>query len=669
MLALQLGLALALLLICGFAPGFFLVRRLRWSPMEKLCGSVGASFILVYLAFGLIYHLNSVGEMPSKLLALVSVASFCLAIAIRRDVVRLFRSFRVRQAVVALVFLLVWTLVILAMIRNYSGAGWYGDWLQHFQRSLFFLHHFPASDPIYYGDQLPSRPPAMNELAAFFMGQTADRFEIFQLIFSFLNLLMFWPCCLIIPVLVGSRKGFFGQASLRPSAVGSGQASRARTSVWPLVALFALNPVVMQNITYTWTKAFTAFYVVLGLWFYLAGWRKNDKLRMTFAFVALSAGLLVHYSAAPYLLFLTVHYLLCVFPQRSGRWREVATIAVVCGLLLATWFGWSIAVYGMHGTFASNTSVTLSHQYAGNNLVKMAANLVDSIVPIVFRNPSLLDYFKNQGLVGAIRDGVFISYQTNLIFSMGLVGGPFILWLLYRVLFGRFRSSSERSFLLAMIPFCVVVGIASVGERDPLGTAHLTLLSLEILGLSLLAAMFPLRRILLALVFAGCLFDFSLGIFLHARIESLENTPQKTIFPSLSVMIGKQPSPVRAQESLSEAAWANWVLKHQYALLGELSQSPDLDPTVGRAQVKKSLGDDEVYWHGWYGRHHGAIGFLGDHIAGESEMATTILSCLLVLLAFGLTGLLWRTSTATVAEVGRVPFPHFEDRRPTASAR
>src|SRR5437879_13789989 len=86
-----------------------------------------------------------------------------------------------------------------------------------------------------------------------------------------------------------------------------------RTFVPPLVALFAMNPVVMQNVTYTWTKAFTAFYVVLGLGFYLAAWRKNDLLRMTVAFGALSAGLLAHYSAGPSLLFLTLSYLLLLF--------------------------------------------------------------------------------------------------------------------------------------------------------------------------------------------------------------------------------------------------------------------------------------------------------------------------------------------------------------------
>ena len=588
--------------------------------MEKLCGSIGASFVLVYLAFGVIYHFSPAGEIPSKAFALVSVASLSLAIVSRRDLVRLFRSFRVRQAVVSFVSLLVWTLVILAMIRNYSGGGWYGDWLEHFQRTLIFLHHFPANSPIIMGYQLPARPPAMNELAAFFLGQTSDRFEIFQLIFAFLSLLMFLPCLLIMPALVGRR----------------------RTFVRPLVALFALNPVVMENVTYTWTKAFTAFYVILGLWFYLAGWRKKDLLRMTVAFIALSAALLVHYSAAPYVLFLALHYLFSVFPKRSRRWREVATIAVVCGVLLATWFGWSIVTYGARTTFGSNTSVTSSQQYPGNNMVKIAGNLIDSIVPVVLRNPPLLDGFKNQGFLGAVRDDAFVFYQTNLIFSMGVIGGPLILWLLYRLFYRRVQSGPERSFWLAMIPFCVAVGIASTGERDPLGTAHLTLLPLEILGLSLLAATFPLRRALWTLVVAGCLIDFSLGIFLHVHLEGLENSPQKQIFRGLNVVVGKQPNPVLTQDSLSGTAWGNWILKHQYAQLAELSRLPNADGAFSQAEMQKSLEDDELYWHGWYSRHNGAIEFLGDHAAGDSGMGTKVLPCLLVVLALGLAGSLAR---------------------------
>ena len=178
MLVLECGLALILLTICGFAPGFFLLRRLRWNPMEKLCGSIGLSFVLLYLAFGIVYCLTPAGgEMPHGVLVLISVGCGALLFATRRDVRLLFSSFRVRQALMGFTFLVLWTLIVLCTIRNYSGGYWKGDWQEHFQRSLFFLHHFPLDTPIFTHYQLPARPPMMNMLAAFVMGQTGDRFE------------------------------------------------------------------------------------------------------------------------------------------------------------------------------------------------------------------------------------------------------------------------------------------------------------------------------------------------------------------------------------------------------------------------------------------------------------------------------------------------------------
>ena len=55
MLFAQLALTLLSLIVCAFAPGFFLIRRLRWSPMEKFCGAVGLSLILVWLAAWVLY--------------------------------------------------------------------------------------------------------------------------------------------------------------------------------------------------------------------------------------------------------------------------------------------------------------------------------------------------------------------------------------------------------------------------------------------------------------------------------------------------------------------------------------------------------------------------------------------------------------------------------------
>lgn len=574
--------------------------------MEKLCGSVGASLLFVYLTFLAAYLLSPIeADVPRAVPAAFSGVSFALIVLARRDIVALFHNVRVRQTVGGFSFLLLWTAVFLTMIRNYSGANWFGDWLEHFQRSLFFLHHFPVHSPILFGYQLPARPPAMNELAAFFLAQTADRFEIFQVIFVFLNLLIFLPCSLIMPALAGPRRPF----------------------VLPLTLLFASNPAVMQQVTYSWTKALTAFFVVLSLCFYLTGLRKRDGSRILVAFISISMGMLVHYSAGPYAVFLAVHYVLTVWWKRprAQRLRELAVIVAACGALLATWFAWSISVYGFRTTIASNTSVTGGRAYKGHLLAKTAEDLVYSIVPSALRFDPTTEGLAAQGSIPSLRDRVFAFYQPNLIFAMGIIGGPFVVWLLYAAFFRSRRYTSERRFWLAMIPACIVLGIGSSGEIDHLGLAHITLFSLEIVGLSLLAATFPWRRTAMILVLAGCVVDFSAGVLFHGYVESLENSSQGTVFQGLNSIGGKPNDNPATPYSLGGTAWDNWHLKHQHALsregLDQLAGLPPETAAVGKAQMQKSLQEDEIAWHGWYARNGGSVKFLGDHFSADSGLA------------------------------------------------
>ena len=52
---------------------------------------------------------------------------------------------------------------------------------------------------------------------------------------------------------------------------------------------------------------------------------------------------------------------------------------------------------------------------------------------------------------------------------------------------------------------------------------------LELLGLTLLAARFFTRRLVAYLIVAGCAIDFSMGVFLHARMQHLDNTAEHTL--------------------------------------------------------------------------------------------------------------------------------------------
>jgi len=652
MLLYQLGLLLLLLPVCSFAPGFFCIRKLRWNPLEKLCGSIGLSLILLYLASWAIYCVGPRGDnMPVHRIPFVVVAAISAAMGAVcwKDIRQLLHASSVKHALAGFGFLLLWTAVLAAIVRNFSGALWFGDWLEHFHRSLFFLHHFPADVVIVPGYVLPARPPMMNVWASFFLALAGDRFESFEAVFLYLNLLLFLPCYLIMPVL----------------------GKRARRRTWLLVLLFASSPLVMQNTTYTWTKAAAAFYVVLALWFYLAGWRKHDVVRTTAAFVALAAGLVVHYSAGPYVVILTLHYLIRVFPRSRNKWRELAAIAVLCGFLVGTWVIWSIAVYGERVTFASNTTVTSSQQYAGSTAEKVASNLFDTIVPVVARDPDLLDRFSGQRTEGKIRDWFFIFYQVNAIFAMGIVGGPLVLWFTYRALRRppplrpKSRSkrdarkapltsppvSPEQRFWQILIAAGVLLGIAVVGERDPLGVGHLTLLSLQVVGLAMLAAVVPWKRgILTMLILAGCAVDFSLGVWLHAHVEGLDNTAESNVFSGLEFSSGAIRM-ASGPDALSTSAWNNWYTKHNLAVLQrwrkDLNQRYGDDPAFQKAlpgyqgTLDKAVAQDAKAWQGWFANHGGEVTFLGDHVTAWSP----VFQALLVVLFLGLAGSVYRRAT------------------------
>ena len=381
--------------------------------------------------------------------------------------------------------------------------------------------------------------------------------------FTFLNLLVFFPCCLMLPTLW----------------------PRARRPVRLLAALFALNPLIIQNATYTWTKLLAVFYVVLGLWFYLAGWRKGDQSRMVAAFVALAAGIMVHYSAGPYLVFLALHYLLFVF-RRRRRWREAGTALLAGGALLVSWFAWSIAVYGMWSTLASNTAVTAAAKVQGSNWEKIAANLLDTLVPFPLRNDAPVAILHQPSQAGALRDVCFLIYQTNLIFALGVVGGPLVLYLLYRTF--RPLKRPEASFWLMLVLSCLVHG-----ERETFGVTHVTLQPLAVLGLALLAAgITSLRRLAVFFMIAGCALDFALGIFLQVHIQNFENIAGVKVFEE------------QGGTSLTYPAWENWSRKH-------------LLTTCGPAQLPKCLAADQLYFGGWYSRHNGQAVFLGDWFEGQ----------------------------------------------------
>src|SRR5439155_16215574 len=128
-----------------------------------------------------------------------------------------------------------------------------------------------------------------------------------------------------------------------------------------LAVFFMLSPLFVQNATYAWTKLPAAFFVLAALYFFLRA-HDADPPRAAPALCAtgLAAGVLTHYSVAPWALVLAGAWLAAGWTRRrdAAWWRTLAGALIAAALVLAPWFGWAIATYGARQTFFSNTAVS-----------------------------------------------------------------------------------------------------------------------------------------------------------------------------------------------------------------------------------------------------------------------------------------------------------------------
>jgi hypothetical protein len=92
-----------------------------------------------------------------------------------------------------------------------------------------------------------------------------------------------------------------------------------------------------------------------------------------------AAGILVHYSAVPYALFLAAHYALVVLPRRGPLWRDLVSIGLPAGVLLGTWFGWAFWAFGLKPTLGSITTAAAIVERA-NSAVDLC-DLLHQLVP------------------------------------------------------------------------------------------------------------------------------------------------------------------------------------------------------------------------------------------------------------------------------------------------
>ena len=296
--------------------------------------------------------------------------------------------------------LFAWYFLHLAMARHFGGGGWGGDWHEHFDRTRYFLHEVP-NDFKYVGWYLlPARPPMMNVIASFYCRQVGMSFEAFSLVFLFLNAFAFLPCCLLL--------GRMGRGSAKKLGV--------------MVILFMLNPSIVQNATFTWTKAMCAGFVVLGVCFYLRWLDGKGRSWLIAAELTMAAAILIHYSAVPYALILAVHGAWVIWRTRRGLADAIAGLGPAVALL-GSWFVWSIAVFGNAVTFGSNTVVAwTTDQTVTDRITKAFYNYFTNLVPFPL-HPAPVLWFQPIQTWADVRDYYFMMSQRTLPMMMGCTAG------------------------------------------------------------------------------------------------------------------------------------------------------------------------------------------------------------------------------------------------------
>ena len=391
--------------------------------------------------------------------------------------------------------LALWCLGWQGLVVSYSGGGWAGDWVEHYERAHFFLQHWPA-DSLFLGlYPVPNRPPQVNLWTAGLLSQTDGGFAHHQVFTTLLGSLVIFPLTVMLRRWRTDR--------------------HAETL---LLILLMLSPLFVQNATFPWTKLASAFFVLMAITQLIPGTGEPIRERLIAGAVLLAGGMLAHYSAGPWI---------CAFVvagawSRRHQWREryfqqsLLLAILLSGLLFASWLGWALAVYGPATTFTANTAVGLAPGGAlAERVARAAGNLWYTVTPIVAHPDGTL--LQQTSRLGQWRDHAFMLLQLKLPFAFGSVGGAVILWLLLRL-----KWSEQTRYWLITVPLVVGLGTAAHSQADRYGLAHISLQPLVLLGLVWLAAEADrLPRWLGRIWAAGLAIDFSLGILLHFAVQSL----------------------------------------------------------------------------------------------------------------------------------------------------
>ena len=232
----ELILSLLLFPLMIFGLGWPVTSRLNLDPAEKLCASVVLSLLTTYLVAFAIY----IFRLPAAtfyLLPVLAMAGLLMGVRALRVV---FRDPAARAMLVGQLLVSSWCTGWLFFIASYSGGGWAGDWIEHWERTRFFLEHWALDTKFLSLYPLPARPPLANLVTGAFLAVTSGNFARYQFFTTLLNSLAFLPAALLV------RRFHLRMPGAKPAG--------ALAAVAVFTVLVMSNPSMVQNATFAWCQ-------------------------------------------------------------------------------------------------------------------------------------------------------------------------------------------------------------------------------------------------------------------------------------------------------------------------------------------------------------------------------------------------------------------------------
>jgi len=476
-----------------YFPGRIIVEKINIENDEKFVLSFGISCFLFYIIGFSGYIINANSTIFNGIFLLISL--ILSLILIYKNKIQI-------ENKLLTYFLTSFLFVIFyqSFIPFYSGGLWFFDWFEHYLRTCFFLHKLPLNIE-FMGYIIPSRPPLFNIVSFFYLSIIGADFYKYQIISSILNLFLILSVYLFCKnYLKIENKYLFIFVCF----------------------ILILNPYILRQITYTWTKSMCAYYVICGLYFYLKFFKNNEKIYLVFSSLFLGIGFIVHFSAGPYILGILLHFLFKSFFERKF-FKNFLIFCLIFFTTIFTYFSWSIKNYGIKNSFLSNTTYLEQKDMSFvKRIEKDFNNFYKTVLPVIPKKYcKIFSFYKDRKF--EIFNLILPLYSSNIWGNLSFVLSIFFLFIIFKK-YENFLLNIDKNFFKFYLPFTFLISLIVNPTKDLCGVAHVTFLPFICILFSFVikeVLEFKKFKILLLFFFLECISIVTFQIYIYRNYFTL----------------------------------------------------------------------------------------------------------------------------------------------------